>query len=256
MATMAYPAYDNFSRQSRRQSLAYGAPPVGYPYGDQRQGLYDDPVVPGMPGLVDNYPQPSYPIYAPPTAPLSHRLTGPSFEDLTRRDSYFPDDRQMTATPFSAVVPHSSLSLPRRHRRHSVSFSNPPPAMDPFRRPSSIHVKFKRKGSFSTGITLGEAQSRVRLSSNDSYSIPDFHADHGGRILLKIRWTGHTPLTYEVPVDNYDGRVSLQTLARRISRACVHYLQANVIPIPWDRVELHYLEEVAYGTWQPMLSTR
>ena len=30
--------------------------------------------------------------------------------------------------------------------------------------------------------------------------------------------------------------------------------QANVIPILWDRVQLHHLEEVAYGVWQPMLS--
>lgn len=32
--------------------------------------------------------------------------------------------------------------------------------------------------------------------------------------------------------------------------------QANVIPIVWDRVQLHHLEEVAYGVWQPMLSAR
>jgi len=128
--------------------------------------------------------------------------------------------------------------------------------MDAFRHPSSIHVKFKRKGAYTAGITLGEAQSHVRLSSNDSYSVHDFHANHRGRILLKVKWVGYTPLTYEVPVDDYDGRVSLQTLARRISRAVVHYLQANVIPIPWDRVELHYLEEVAFGTWQPMLTAR
>jgi hypothetical protein len=32
--------------------------------------------------------------------------------------------------------------------------------------------------------------------------------------------------------------------------------QANVIPIVWHRVQLHHLEEVAYGVWQPMLSVR
>jgi hypothetical protein len=32
--------------------------------------------------------------------------------------------------------------------------------------------------------------------------------------------------------------------------------QANVIPILWDRVHLHHLEEIAYGIWQPMLSAR
>ena len=36
-------------------------------------------------------------------------------------------------------------------------------------------------------------------------------------------------MTYEIPLDasGYDGRVSLQTLARRVSRACVHYLQVS-----------------------------
>lgn len=36
-------------------------------------------------------------------------------------------------------------------------------------------------------------------------------------------------MTYEIPLDGYDGRVSLQTLARRVSRACVHYLQASTL---------------------------
>jgi hypothetical protein len=164
--------------------------------------------------FFQNYPQPSYPIYGPPTAPMSHRLTGPctsllffpsfhqadidhlllAYEDITQRNTYFPDDRQIPGTPFPSVIPHSSLTMPRRHRRHSVSFANLPPPMDAFRRPSSIHVKFKRKGAFNAGITLGEAQSHVRLSSNDSYSVHDFHADHRGRILLKIRVsTRHLP---------------------------------------------------------------
>lgn len=34
-------------------------------------------------------------------------------------------------------------------------------------------------------------------------------------------------MTYELPVDDYDGRVELQTLARRVARACVHFIQVN-----------------------------
>ena len=34
-------------------------------------------------------------------------------------------------------------------------------------------------------------------------------------------------MTYELPADSYDGRVELQTLARRIARACVHYIQVG-----------------------------
>lgn len=88
-------------------------------------------------------------------------------------------------------------------------------------------------------------------------------------------------MTYEIPVDGYEGRVQLQTLARRIARAVVHFLQvstrfergfsapkelprlyscctslqANMIPISWDRVILYHLEETAIGVWQPVLST-
>jgi hypothetical protein len=61
---------------------------------------------------------------------------------------------------------------------------------------------------------------------------------------------------YEVPLDTYDGRVSLQTLARRVSRACVHYFQSHIIPISFDRLELHHLEEHSYGVWQAMLAMR
>ncbi|KAF9534988.1 hypothetical protein CPB83DRAFT_755665 [Crepidotus variabilis] len=122
--------------------------------------------------------------------------------------------------------------------------------------PGSTHIKFKRKGAFMGGIGLDEAQSRIKLSNNDHYSFHDLHADGRRRIHLKIKWTGYSSLTYEIPLDGYDGRVDLQTVARRVSRACVHYLQANVIPVVWDRVVLHHLEEVQYGVWQPMLSMR
>ena len=70
-----------------------------------------------------------------------------------------------------------------------------------------------------------------------------------------VQWSGYPSLTYDVPLDTYDGHISLQTLARRVARACVHYLQSNIIPVPFDCVELHHLEEVSYGVWQPMLLT-
>ena len=43
-------------------------------------------------------------------------------------------------------------------------------------------------------------------------------------------------MTYEIPLDGYDGRINLQTLARRVSRACVHYLQV-LFPF-YDRVHV------------------
>jgi len=208
---------------------------------------------------VGDYPQPSYSIYGPPppTVPLTHRLTAPgAYDDIDIRDSYYPDDRPLSRAALTPMV--GIHNLPRmRHRRHStVSFITSPPAIDAYRRPSSINIKFKRKGAFLAGITLAEAQSsHVRLSGNDLYTTHDFHAGRHRTIYLRVKWTGYTSLTYEIPLDVHDGRVSMQSLARRVSRACVHYLQANVIPVPWDRVELHHLEEVSYGVWQPMLST-
>lgn len=87
------------------------------------------------------------------------------------------------------MVPHSGISVGRpRHRRHStISFASRAATMDHYRRPSSIHIKFKRKGGFTAGISLGEAQDHVRLSGSDSYRMHDFHADSRNRILLRIR---------------------------------------------------------------------
>lgn len=51
----------------------------------------------------------------------------------------------------------------------------------------STVIKFKRKGGFRSGITLGEAMSDAHLSQNHEYSLYDLNADARGRIILKIR---------------------------------------------------------------------
>ncbi|KAG0699846.1 hypothetical protein DFH29DRAFT_983327 [Suillus ampliporus] len=117
------------------------------------------------------------------------------------------------------------LGMTRPRRSSSISYSPRPPTFsDPFRRHSGM-VKFKRKGAFRTGITLGEAQANVRLAGWDSYSFNDLGVDHRGKIYVKIAWPGYSPLNYEIPVDGYGGRIDLQSLARRIGRAVAHYLQ-------------------------------
>ncbi|KAG5716059.1 hypothetical protein E4T56_gene10777 [Termitomyces sp. T112] len=249
---MAYPAYDNFTHShSRRQSIGYGTP-VSY-----QHPIYPDNY------SYSEYPQPSYQLYGAPARaatmpmPVTHRLTSPSYDDLDIRNPYYLNDQYSSG--HLPGVPHSSVVMNPRHRRHStVSYTTrPAPMLDTYHLPGSLKIKFRRKGSFSAGITLREAQDHyIRLSGNDSYSLYDFHGDGHNRILLRIQWAGYASMTYDIPLDTYDGRVSLQTVARRISRACVHYLQANIIPVVWDRVELHHLEEVSYGVWQPMLSTR
>lgn len=257
---MAFPTYDGYSR-SRRQSIGYAATPVSY----TQQPIYPENRGHGHGHGYGDYPQPSYQIYGPPppaTVPTSHRLTGPSYEDLGMEihEPYYQDGRQHSSGHLPMPSPHSSMSMGHsRHRRHStVSYTPRPPAVidTTYSRTSSTHIKFKRKGAFSAGINLGEAQDRVRLSGNDSYRMHELHADSRDRILLRVQWSGYNPMTYEIPLDGYDGRLSLQTLARRVSRACAHYLQANMIPVSWERVQLHHLEEISYGVWQPMLSAR
>jgi len=48
-------------------------------------------------------------------------------------------------------------------------------------------VKFKRKGSFRSGITLGEAQSNIMLSGQDSYTLEHLNVDHRGKIFVNVR---------------------------------------------------------------------
>ncbi|KAJ7873336.1 hypothetical protein B0H14DRAFT_145417 [Mycena olivaceomarginata] len=264
----------NFSRtMSRRPSLPY-APPMGYSYpeqgysqapyshhGDQGYGYGEN-----YPGMYDQQPgeygPPSYPInYGPQSAliPQSHRLSGASYDDLSLHEPYYADDMQLPVARNALAPIINYPNTPRRHRRHStVSYSALPPVVDGgYRPPHSMNIKFKRKGSLLAGISLGDAQStRTRLSGNDAYTLQDLHADYRRRIHLRVRWAGYAPLTYEIPLDVYDGRVSMQSLSRRVARACIHYLQMNMVPIMYSRVELHHLEELSYGTWQPMLSTR
>ena len=140
------------------------------------------------------------------------------------------------------------LSIPhRRRRRSSVSFVTRPPLVDQYHLSGSHQIKFKRKGAFGAGITLAEAQSHIRLSNNDHYTMRDLNADGRDSVLLTVRvcisplypyphwlinlnqWTGYAPMSYEIPLDSYHGRLSLQTLARRVARACVHYLQVCLV---------------------------
>jgi len=260
MATLAYPAFrdDGFGprpmsqSRSRRQSIVgYGGQqPLGFSYNDHA-GIYTEPQM--SVGLHDEtYPQPGYQIYAQPDRRSQHMQ---AFDDLAVRDSYYPEERRISPVPQHAVIPHTAIPLRQRRHSTSVAFEHAPP-MDTFRRLSSTTIKLKRKGAFRTGITIGDAQSNVRLSGADSYTFRDFNADIRGRISLKIKWAGYPSLTYDIPLDGYGERVNLHTLVRRTARAILHFLQTNIIPIPWDCIEILRLEEVAPGIWQPVLAVR
>lgn len=240
---MAYPAYDAYGQgpvafpMSRRQSMAY------------TDGYVDPPIVAGG-AYPEAYPAGGYPVYAPSRQASQYNGGGYAYsEAYDGRDAYY-DEAGAGAGYTTPWTP----GLSRRRRQSSVSMRSRP-TLDSFRRLSSTLIKFRRKGGFRSGISLGEAMANVRLSGNDDYTFHDLNVDPRGRIILKIRWSGYTSMTYEIPVDGYEGRVQLQTLARRIARACVHFLQANMIPISWDRVILYHLEETSIGVWQPVLST-
>jgi len=242
---MAYPAYDAYNQGgvafpiSRRQSMAY------------TDGYVDPPLVAG--GYGDSYSQgPAPGVYAPSRQLSQYNGGGGGggyaySEAYDGRDTYYDEPAAGYSTPWTP-------GLSRRRRQSSVSMRQRP-TLDSFRRHSSTLIKFRRKGGFRSGVSLGEAMANVRLSGNDDYTFHNLNVDPRGRIILKIRWSGYTSMTYEIPVDGYEGRVQLQTLARRIARACVHFLQANMIPISWDRVILYHLEETSIGVWQPVLST-
>ncbi|KAI9001302.1 hypothetical protein BD414DRAFT_404170 [Trametes punicea] len=209
---MAYTAYDGYNNQfgyPLQHSLSHGAPAYGI---HPTEFGYQDPIYAGAYG--ENYPQSAYPVYTPQRTISQY---GRAYDDLDIRDPYYADRHY--GTPYM------------RRRRSSMSRSLSRmgrPALDGYRRMSSMVIKFKRKGGFRSGITLGEAMSDAHLANNYDYTVYDLNADSRGRIILKIKWTGYNPMTYELPVDTYDGRVELQTVARRIARACVHFLQVSM----------------------------
>ncbi|KAK1226029.1 hypothetical protein PQX77_010988 [Marasmius sp. AFHP31] len=215
---MVFPAYDSYDSYGHQPISRRPSMGYGANYSYGQPGAYHDPMY-------------QHDIY-PGAMPITQRVISTAYDG-----DYYPRSRRHSTVSVSSMVPR-------------------PPPLDAYRRNSSIQIKFKRRGSLTAGVSLAEAQSHVRLSSNDSYTIHDLHADRHNTILLKIKWTGYSSLTYEIPLDSYDGHITLQTLARRVSRACVHYLQVNAIPVVWDRVELHHLEELSHGVWQPMLAVR
>ena len=102
----------------------------------------------------------------------------PVYDDFNGRDTYY-DDTAGYNTPWTPGM--------TRRRRHSSVSMRSRPALDSFRRLSSTLIKFRRKGGFRSGVSLGEAMANVRLSGNDSYTFHELNVDSRGRIILKIR---------------------------------------------------------------------
>lgn len=80
------------------------------------------------------------------------------------------------------------MALTRPRRSSSVSYtSSPYMGVDPLRRGFGRVIKFKRKGGFRPGITIGEAQANVRLSGSDSYTLQDLGVDVRGKFYVNLR---------------------------------------------------------------------
>jgi hypothetical protein len=128
---------------------------------------------------------------------------------------------------------------------------------DPYHRPGgNVTIKFRLKGANHSGISVAEALDRQRLSQSNGYLMHDIAPDMYGKISLKVRWSGYRSNTYNMPLSaDYRGYVDLQSLARRSSRAIVHFMQSNGISLPWHRVVVHRLEEISPGIWIPVLTT-
>jgi len=224
-APVMYDTYSNRSLgglRSRRQSFNHGADPY-YSTPMQSFGLHPD-------------------MYQTP-GNMSRYSLSPDLYD----EEYY-DDPGYTSS-------YSTSSRRSRRLRRSSTFDrsrSSTPFLDSFRR--LMTLKFKPKGTHRSGVSLTEALDNVRISGDKTYSPRSLNADSRGNLYMRIIWTGYPTLTYEVPIDGYDGRISLQTLMRRVARGCLHFVQSRGIPIHPDRIILHSIEEITTGTWQPVLT--
>jgi len=228
-APVTYDAYANRSLggglRSRRQSLSasYGPDP-NYSAPMQSVGLYPDQMY-STPGNMSRY-----------------SLSADAFED-----DYYEDPGYTSS--------YSTSSRRSRRLRRASTYDrsrSSTPFLDSFRR--LMTLKFKPKGTHRSGVSLTEALDNIRISGDKTYSPRSLNADSRGNLYMRIIWTGYPTLTYEVPIDGYDGRISLQTLMRRVARGCLHFVQSRGIPIHPDRIILHSIEEVTAGTWQPVIT--
>jgi len=249
-------------------------------FGDPYAGSGFSESFPQSNGFGSSYPPPgimntSYSMSTPAAypdsydnSPLSEPYFPPPMDDgvgfssrgrtLSTGGGFGPPALLPSAPPMTPYSGHSGHYSKRGRRASSVG-----PGMglvgytpDPYRRPGGVNIKFRLKGGYRQGISLSDATDSARLSRSTNYSMHDLAPDARGRITLKVRWAGFRSLTYEIPISaEYDGFVNLQSLARRIARAIVHFMTSNHVALSWDRVVLHRLEEITPGIWIPVLTT-
>ncbi|KAF8911899.1 hypothetical protein CPB85DRAFT_1511062 [Mucidula mucida] len=183
--------------------------------------------------------------YTPYDAGISRSMSRmsrrPSMQSMNYGTPYFPEQRQQCTLSPDTTCKHTGP--------HSY------PLTRPISGQSASVSSLSAKGVYLVD-NLAEAQMRgIRLSGSESYYLSDMHPNRYDNVYLKVRWPGHQECTYQLPLDSYDnGRLDLETLARRVARSCVHYFQNNRIPVSWDRMELKCLDELTFGVWEPQLT--
>lgn len=158
--------------------------------------------------------------------------------------------------PQTSLAPESRLpgaSVPRPGQRNK-SPSGPSNFRNNSNRPPTI--QFKAKSPPVSGITLDQAISGAVKMSGEHIGWREINADASGNIVLRVEWPGYAARTYGIPVDARNDRVRRSSLARRVGRACVHFMQESGIRLSSDRIKLYNIEEVSRGVWQPSLEIR
>jgi hypothetical protein len=278
--------FDQFRPRRRSFSGGFAAggfqPPAHSDGGFHRDGGFNDP-------YNSNYQEPfpqgggsyqssmgmpaSYPIGAPysnsyDSSPLSDNQFVSLDDNYGTRQrtlsagggggGFGPPALLPSAPPMTPYPSHYSGKRMRRASSVGPGLGYAGIVGDPYHRPGGhVAIKFRLKGSTHSGISLSEALERVRLSQGNAYLMHDIASDmYGGKIQLRVRWSGYRSNTYSIPLSaDYHGYIDLQSLARRTSRAIAHFMQLNGIALAWNRVVIHRLEESSPGTWIPVLTT-
>lgn len=128
---------------------------------------------------------PSYMCDFPPSIRTRSQCYEDSdYDDMAIHDPYY-SERRRSISGYPPLV--QSMPITRPRRSSSVSYTSSPSYIDPLRRGFGRVLKFKRKGAFRAGITVGEAQANVRLSGLDSFTFQDLGVDARGKIYVTLR---------------------------------------------------------------------
>lgn len=183
-----------YTPRSRRPSLSYAS--TGIPLSPSYHDVYPTTAYSQPAYSQAAYSQPAYSMYAGSNRSSPHLCTTPPDrldDELTRYelpdDDYdYPDPyytkRRGSVGAYSPYVQPMAIPRPRRSSSMSMSYSG---YMDPTRRGFGRVIKFKRKGAFTAGITIGEAQANVRLADSDTYTLQDLGVDARGKIYVNLR---------------------------------------------------------------------